>query len=94
MEIANSVEPVQDGRIHIERINCGATASVTLARPDGIFISSFEQGEARPFPRGLHHGTRRPGLEASRPALWGRPIEGQVKNRKHPATERVKDAFS
>jgi len=30
----------------------------------------------RPFPRGLQHGTRRPGLETSRPPLSGRPIEG------------------
>ena len=28
MEIANSVEPVQDGRIHIERINLAVPARV------------------------------------------------------------------
>jgi len=30
----------------------------------------------RPFPRGLQHGARGPGLETSRPPLSGRPIEG------------------
>ena len=30
----------------------------------------------RPFPRGLQHGARGPGLKASRPPLSRRPVEG------------------
>ena len=33
MEIANSVEPVQDGRIHIELINWPFLQSIKVARP-------------------------------------------------------------
>ena len=47
-------------------------------RPDGIFISPFEQGEIGPdlFRAACNMGLEGPGLEASRPALSGRPIEG------------------
>ena len=59
-------------------------ARLLARRPDGIFVAPFEQGEIGPdlFRK------REFGLEG-----LGRPVEalGQVKNRQHPAMERVLD---
>jgi bifunctional non-homologous end joining protein LigD len=66
-------------------------------RPDGIFTGSFEQGEIGPDL--FRHACMR-GLEglvskrADRPYRSGRSKHWvKVKNRSHPAIERVKDAF-
>jgi bifunctional non-homologous end joining protein LigD len=67
-------------------------------RLDGIFISPFEQGEIGPD---LFRAACNMGLEGlvskrrDRPYRGGRSKEWvKVKNRSHPAMERVKDAFS
>jgi hypothetical protein len=48
-----------------------------------------------PVSGGLHHGARRPGVETTyRPYRGGRsPDWIKVKNRKHPAMERVMEAI-
>jgi hypothetical protein len=67
-------------------------------RPDGIFISAFEQGEIGPD---LLRAACNMGLEGLVSKRRDRPYRGgrskdwvKVKNRKHPLIERVKDAFS
>jgi len=67
-------------------------------RPDGIFVAPFEQGEVGPD---LFCAACKMGLEgmvskrADRPYRAGRSKDWvKVKNRKHPALLRVKDAFS
>ena len=71
---------------------------VAGARTDGIFISSFEQGEIGPD---LFRAACNMGLEGLVSKRRDRPYRGgpskdwvKVKNRKHPAMERVKDTFS
>jgi bifunctional non-homologous end joining protein LigD len=73
-------------------------ARLLARRPDGIFLSPFEQGEIGPD---LFMATCNMGLEgmvskrADRPYRAGRcPHWIKIKNRKHPAMYRVKDAFS
>jgi ATP-dependent DNA ligase len=67
-------------------------------RPDGIFWSAFEQGEIDPD---LFRAACNMGLEGLVSKRRDRPYRGgrskdwiKVKNRNHPAMERVKDAFS
>ena len=67
-------------------------------RPDGIFIAPFEQGEIRPD---LFRAACNMGLEGLVSKRVDRPYRGgrspdwvKVKNREHPAMERVKDAFA
>jgi bifunctional non-homologous end joining protein LigD len=67
-------------------------------RPDGMFVAPFEQGEIGPD---LFRAACNMGLEGmvskrvDRPYRAGRcPDWVKVKNRKHPAMERVKDAFA
>jgi bifunctional non-homologous end joining protein LigD len=67
-------------------------------RPDGMFISSFEQGE---IGADLFRAACNMSLEGLVSKRRDRPYRGgrskdwvKVKNRKHPAMERVKDAFS
>jgi hypothetical protein len=76
------------------------TNLVQLARgrPDGIFVAPFEQGEIGPD---LFRAACNMGLEgmvskrADRPYRAGRCTHWiKVKNRRHPAMYRVKDAFS
>ena len=70
-----------------------------LARwPDGIFVARFEQGEIGPD---LFRAACNMGLEGlvskrrDRPYRAGRsPDWVKVKNRTHPAMERVKEAFA
>ena len=70
-----------------------------LARwPDGIFVAPFEQGEIGPD---LFRAACNMGLEGLVSKRVDRPYRGgrspdwvKVKNRKHPAMERVKDAFA
>ena len=73
-------------------------ARLLARRPDGIFISDFEQGEIGPD---LFRAACRMGLEglvskrADRPYRGGRSRDWiKVKNRDHQAFERVKESFS
>jgi len=72
-------------------------ARLLTRRPDGIFVAPFEQGEIGPD---LFRAACNMGLEGlvskrrDRPYRAGRsPDWVKVKNRKHPAMERVKEAF-
>jgi bifunctional non-homologous end joining protein LigD len=73
-------------------------ARLLARRPDGIFVAPFEQGEIGPdlFRAACNTGLK--GLvskRVDRPYRGGRsPDWAKVKNRKHPAMERVKDAFA
>ena len=66
-------------------------------RPDGIFVSDFEQGEIGPdlFRKACEIGSE--GLVSKhrdRPYRAGRSKHWvKVKNRKHPAMSRVMEAF-
>jgi bifunctional non-homologous end joining protein LigD len=77
-------------KAHLERL--------LARRPDGIFISPFEQGEIGPdlFRKACEFGLE--GLVSKRrdrPYRGGRSKDWvKVKNRSHPAMERVKDALS
>jgi bifunctional non-homologous end joining protein LigD len=73
-------------------------ARLLARRPDGIFVAPFEQGEIVPD---LFRAACNMGLEGlvskrlDRPYRAGRsPDWIKVKNRKHPAMERVMDAFA
>ena len=73
-------------------------ARLLARRPDGIFVAPFEQGEIGPD---LFRAACNMGLEGmvskrrDRPYRVGRsPDWVKVKNRKHPAMERVKGAFA
>jgi ATP dependent DNA ligase domain len=67
-------------------------------RPDGIFVAPFEQGEIGPdlFRQACKFGLE--GLVSKRrdrPYRAGRSADWiKVKNRTHPAMERVKEAFA
>ena len=81
--------------LHLRKNNL---ARLLARRPEGIFVSEFEQGEIGPdlFRRGLQLRARGRGVEAPRSAYHaGRSADWiKVKNRKHPAIERVKESFS
>jgi bifunctional non-homologous end joining protein LigD len=73
-------------------------ARLIARRPDGIFVAPFEQGEIGPD---LFRAACNMGLEGLVSKRVDRPYRGgrspdwvKVKNRKHPAMERVKDAFA
>jgi bifunctional non-homologous end joining protein LigD len=73
-------------------------ARLLARRPEGIFVSDFEQGEIGPD---LFRAACNMGLEGlvskrrDRPYRAGRsPDWIKVKNRSHPALNRVKDAFA
>jgi len=66
-------------------------------RPDGIFVNPFERGEIGPD---LFRAACRMGLEGLVSKRRDRPYQAgrskywiKVKNRKHPAMERVMDSF-
>jgi bifunctional non-homologous end joining protein LigD len=73
-------------------------ARLLARRPDGIFVAPFEQGEIGPdlFPAACNMGLE--GMVSKRRDRRYRggrsPDWVKVKNRKHPAMERVKDAFA
>jgi ATP-dependent DNA ligase len=72
-------------------------AQLLRGRPDGIFVAPYEQGEIGPdlFRAGCNMGLE--GMvskRADRPYRAGRSKDWVMKNRKHPAIYRVKDAFS
>jgi hypothetical protein len=73
-------------------------ARLLARRPEGIFISDFERGEIGPD---LFREACKFGLEGlvskrrDRPYRAGRsPDWIKVKNRSHPALERVKESFA
>jgi bifunctional non-homologous end joining protein LigD len=73
-------------------------ARLLARRPEGIFVSDFEQGEMGPD---LFRAACKCGLEGivskrrDRPYRAGRsPDWIKVKNRSHPAIDRVKEAFA
>ena len=70
---------------------------LTHGQTEGIFIAQFEQGEIGPD---LFRAARNMGLEGlvskrrDRPYRGGRsPYWVKVKNRKHPAMDRVMESF-
>jgi bifunctional non-homologous end joining protein LigD len=72
-------------------------ARLLARRPDGIFMSEFEQGEIGPD---LFRAACRMGLEGLVSKHRDRPYRGgrskhwiKVKNRKHPAMNRVMESF-
>jgi bifunctional non-homologous end joining protein LigD len=75
----------------------GNLARILARRPDGIFLSDFEQGEIGPdlFRKACEFGLE--GLVSKRRESVYRagrfPGWVKVKNRKHPAMERVKEAY-
>jgi ATP-dependent DNA ligase len=82
--------PLSMRKAHLERL--------LARRPDGIFISPFEQGGIGPdlFRKACEFGLE--GLVSKRkdrPYRAGRSKDWiKMKNRSHPAIERAKDAFS
>ena len=81
--------------LHLRKTNL---ARLLARRPEGIFVSDFEQGEIGPD---LFRHACLMGLEGmvskrrDRPYRAGRsPDWIKVKNREHPSIERVKEAFS
>jgi ATP-dependent DNA ligase len=73
-------------------------ARLLARRPDGIFVAPFERGEIGPD---LFRAACNMGLEGMVSKRRDCPYRGRrspdwvkVKNRKHPAMERVKDAFA
>jgi bifunctional non-homologous end joining protein LigD len=82
--------PLSMRKAHLERL--------LTRRPDGIFISPFEHGEIGPD---LFRAACNMGLEGLVSKRRDRPYRGgrskdwiKVKNRSHPAIERVKNALS
>ena len=72
-------------------------ARLLARRPDGIFVAPFEQGEIGPD---LFRAACDMGLEGLVSKRRDRPYQGgrsrhwiKVKNRKHPAMNRVMEAF-
>ena len=81
--------------LHLRKNNL---ARLLARRPEGIFVSQFEQGEIGPdlFRQACNFGLE--GLVSKRrdrPYRAGRsPDWMKVKNRSHPALDRVKESFS
>jgi bifunctional non-homologous end joining protein LigD len=72
-------------------------ARLLARRPDGIFVSDFEQGEIGPD---LFRAACDMGLEGLVSKHRDRPYQGgrskfwvKTKNRKHPAMDRVMESF-
>ena len=81
--------PLSMRKAHLERL--------LARRPDGIFISPFEQGEIGPD---LFRAACNMGLDGLVSKRLDRPYRGgrskdwiKVKNRTHPAMERMKESF-
>jgi ATP-dependent DNA ligase len=81
--------------LHLRKKNL---ARLLARRPDGIFVSQFEQGEIGPdlFRKACEFGLE--GLVSKRRDRTYRsgrsPDRIKVKNRSHPAMERVKESFA
>jgi bifunctional non-homologous end joining protein LigD len=81
--------------LHLRKNSLGR---LLARRPDGIFVSDFEQGEIGPD---LFRQACKFGLEGmvskrreSRYRAGRSPDWIKVKNRKHPAMDRVKESYS
>jgi bifunctional non-homologous end joining protein LigD len=92
--LAGDGEDMRDLPLSLRKANL---ARLLRGRPDGIFIAPFEQGEIGPD---LFRAACNMGLEglvskrADRRYRGGRsPDWIKVKNRKHPAMERVMESF-
>ena len=78
-------------------VSCGSWPWLLARRPDGIFINPFERGEIGPdlFRKACEFGLE--GLVSKhrdRPYRGGRQKHWiKVKNRKHPAMNRVMESF-
>jgi bifunctional non-homologous end joining protein LigD len=73
-------------------------ARLLARRPDGMFVAPFEQGEIGPD---LFQAACKMGLEGLVSKRWDRPYRAgrsphwiKIKNRTHPAMNRVMDALS
>jgi bifunctional non-homologous end joining protein LigD len=78
--------------LHLRKTNL---ARLLARRPEGIFVSDFEQGEIGPdlFLQACLEGLV--SKRRDRPYRAGRsPDWVKVKNRRHPAMRRVQEAFS
>jgi bifunctional non-homologous end joining protein LigD len=81
--------------LHLRKTNL---ARLLARRPEGIFVSDYEQGEIGPklFLQACKFGLA--GMVSKRrdrPYRAGRSLDWvKVKNRSHPSLARVKDAFS
>jgi ATP-dependent DNA ligase len=81
--------------LHLRKNNL---SRLLARRPEGIFVSDFERGEIRPdlFRKVCEFGLE--GLVSKRRdsayCAGGSPSWIEVKNRRHPAMESVKEAFS
>ena len=80
--------------LHLRKTNL---ERLLARRPDGIFVNPFERGEIGPD---LFRAACRMGLEGLVSKRRDRPYQAgrskywiKVKNRKHPAMERVMDSF-
>jgi ATP-dependent DNA ligase len=81
--------------LHLRKTNL---ARLLARRPEGIFVSDFEQGEIGPD---LFRAACNMGLEGLVSKRLDRPYRGgrspdwlKVKNRSHPAMSRVADSFA
>jgi bifunctional non-homologous end joining protein LigD len=81
--------------LHLRKNNL---ARLLARRPEGIFVSEFEQGEIGPD---LFRAACQMGLEGMVSKRRDRPYRAgsspdwiKVKNRSHPALERVKESFA
>jgi ATP-dependent DNA ligase len=93
--LASDGDDLRDLPLSLRKTNL---ARLLARRPDGIFVAPFEQGEIGPD---LFRAACQMGLEGlvskrrDRPYRAGRsPNWIKVKNRTHPALERVKESFS
>jgi hypothetical protein len=81
--------------LHMRKTNL---ARLLARRPEGIFVSEFERGEIGPdlFWKACEFGLEgQVSKRRDRPYRAGRsPDWIKVKNRSHPALERVKEAFA
>ena len=88
-------EDLRNLPLHLRKNNL---ARLLARRPEGIFISEFERGEIGPdlFRQACKFGLE--GLVSKhkdRPYRGGRPPHWiKVKNRSHPAMQRVQESFS
>ena len=92
--LAEGADDLRKLPLHLRKLNL---QRLLARRPDGIFVNPFERGEIGPD---LFRAACRMGLEGivskhrERPYQPGRSKHWiKVKNRSHPAMERVMDAF-
>jgi ATP-dependent DNA ligase len=79
--------------LHLRKTNL---ARLLARRPEGIFVSDFEQSEIGPdlFRHACLMGRAWCPSAETAPTDRARPDWIKVKNRRHPSLERVKEAFS